>query len=235
MEFEIDTALVEAILTHERQQTSTELREHGALSAYRNSLRRHDERLANATDAPTLACKAGCFWCCYFSVDVRPVEVFNILEFMHAQFTDEERARVKNEVESNSALLRNLSELERARRNIKCPFLVAGRCSIYTARPQTCRNYHATDAAGCQKSFEEPENLDIDPEFAPSVYQAGGAHVDAFSKAMLDAGYDIGAYELNLALKEALADPSTARERFESKRRVFAVNRLDVTFEFIES
>jgi hypothetical protein len=29
-------------------------------------------------DAHTLACKNGCFWCCYFTVDVRAVEVFSI-------------------------------------------------------------------------------------------------------------------------------------------------------------
>src|SRR5215831_7627229 len=125
MEFAIDSALVESILTREQQQSSAELREHGALIAYRNSLRRHDERIANATDAPTLACKVGCYWCCYFSVDVRPVEVLNILEFIDAHFTDEEKVCVISEIEANSALLRDLSELERARHNVKCPFLLA--------------------------------------------------------------------------------------------------------------
>src|SRR5262252_7035743 len=112
MEFAIDSALVESILTREQEQACTELREHGPLIAYRNSLRRHDERLANASDAHTLACKAGCYWCCYFSVDVRPVEVFNILEFIDAHFTDVEKARVNREIEANSALLSGISELE---------------------------------------------------------------------------------------------------------------------------
>jgi hypothetical protein len=82
-------------------------------------------------------------------------------------------------------------------------------------RPQTCRNYHATNVAGCQQSFDDPENLDIDPDFAPWVYQAGGAHVDAFSTAVRDAGYDVDAYEFNGALEAALSDPA-ARARFES-------------------
>jgi hypothetical protein len=55
---------------------------------------------------------------------------------------------------------------------------------------QSCRNYHATNVAGCRQSYEEPENLDIDSDFAPGVYQAGGAHVEAVSTAMCDAGYD---------------------------------------------
>jgi Fe-S-cluster containining protein len=110
--------------------------------------------------------------------------------------------------------------MERMRRNVKCPFLSAGRCSIYEARPQTCRNYHATDVAGCQQSYEDPDNLDIDPEFAPLVYQAGGAHVDAFTRAMREEGYDTNVYEMNCALDTALSEPD-ARERFEHKRAPF--------------
>jgi hypothetical protein len=52
------------------------------------------------------------------------------------------------------------------------------------------------------------------------VYQAGGAHVEAFSAATCDAGYDVDAYELNGALDAALSQPS-ARERFESGLKPF--------------
>ena len=62
--------------------------------------------------------------------------------------------------------------------------------------------------------------MDIDPDFAPWVYQAGTAHVDAFSTAMRDAGYDVNAYELNCALDAALSEPA-ARERFESRLQPF--------------
>jgi Fe-S-cluster containining protein len=102
------------------------------------------------------------------------------------------------------------------KRNVKCPFLREGRCSIYSVRPQTCRNYHATSAVGCQQSYENPDNLDIDPEFAPLVYQAGGAHVDAVTAAMREAGYDTNVYEMNNAIDVALSEPG-ARERFEAK------------------
>jgi Fe-S-cluster containining protein len=154
-------------------------------------------------------------------VDVRAAEVFRILDFVEQSFTPEEKARVYAEVRVNSAALRNLGEDERVTRNVKCPLLNEGRCTAYAARPQSCRNYHATNVAGCRQSYEEPENLDIDPDFAPGVYQAGGAHVEAVSAAMREAGYDVNAYELNCALDAALSDPG-ARERFESRRRPFA-------------
>jgi len=221
MEFEIDFAAVEKLTSQEYAQADAELAQFGPMAALNRSLARQDERLANAADAPTLACKAGCYWCCYFSVDVRAVEVFNIIEYVERELDTVERERIYREIAVNSVLLKDVAEHERVQRNIKCPFLNAGRCTIYAARPQTCRNYHATNAAGCERSYREPDNMDIDPDFAPGVYQAGGAHVEAFAKALRDAGYDTNAYELNGALAAALADPGT-RRRFEGKQPPFA-------------
>ena len=210
MEIPIDEAFVGAILAQEYAQAREEIRTVGALGALRNSQRRHDARIAAAPDVGTLDCRAGCTWCCHFSVDVRAVEVFGALEFVERNFTDEQKARVRAEIAVNSDVLRHLGEIERMTRNVKCPFLDGGRCSIYAVRPQTCRNYHATDVTGCRQSFEQPENLDIDPDFAPWVYQAGSAHVDAFSTALRDSGYDVNAYELNGAFDAALSDPGAA-------------------------
>ena len=235
MEFTIDFASVRKIISEEYRRTRAEIAEEGAVRAYRHSQQRLDERLAAAPDASTLACKAGCSWCCYFTVDVRPVEVFSILDYIHSELTSAERERVLHEVEMNNAVLEGLNIDERSRRNLKCAFLAAGRCTIYAARPQTCRNYHATSAAGCQQSFEEPDNLDIDPEFAPLVYQTGAAHVDAFSKAMCDAGYDIAAFELHTALAAAMAQPTIIRQRFEARQRPFAdLQGAEVPLEFME-
>ena len=220
MEFTLDYGLVRDILKQELARSRDEIRDLGALRALESSQQRHDARIAAAADVGTLACRAGCTWCCYFTVDVRAAEVFRILDFVEQSFTLEEKARVYAEVRVNSVAIRNLGEGERVTRNVKCPFLNEGRCTIYAARPQTCRNYHATNAAGCRQSFEEPENLEIDPEFAPGVYQAGGAHVEAVSTAMCDAGYDAYAYELNCGLDAALSQPS-ARRRFESRLKPF--------------
>ena len=220
MEIELDEDLVRGIVDQEQRQAGAEIDRLGPVAAYENSRSRHDARLAAAPDAHTLACRNGCFWCCYFTVDVRAVEVFSILDFMARELSAEELQRVRREIEANSALLQGLSELERMRRNVKCPFLAAGRCTIYAARPQTCRNYHATDAAGCRASYEQPDNTEIDPEFAPLLYQTGGAHVDAFCSSLHARGYDTNAYELSSALAAALADPES-RARFDKKQKPF--------------
>ena len=220
MEFFLDLSLVRGILEQERAQARNEIGSAGVLRALASSQHRHDARIAAAPDAGTLACRAGCAWCCYFTVDVRAAEVFGILDFVEQSLAPAEKARIYTEVRANSAMLRALGEGGRVTRNLKCPFLSEGRCAIYPVRPQSCRNYHATDAAGCRQSYEEPDNLDIDPEFAPGVYQTGAAHVEAFSGATSEAGYDARAYELNRALDAALSEPR-ARERFESKLKPF--------------
>jgi Fe-S-cluster containining protein len=234
VEITIDEGLVRGIIAQETGQARAEIEQDGPVAAYENSRRRHDARLSAAPDAHTLACKNGCYWCCYFTVDVRAVEVFSILDFMERELTAEQQTRVRREIEANSALLQGLSEHERMRRNVKCPFLAEGRCTIYEARPQTCRNYHATDVTGCRASYEHPENLDIDPDFAPLVYQSGGAHVDAFCSSLQQLGYDTNAYELSTALAAALLDPQ-ARARFLAKQSPFTtLTGSEVPTEFFD-
>jgi hypothetical protein len=104
---------------------------------------------------------------------------------------------------------------------------------VYAARPHTCRNYHATDAAGCRQSFEQPNNLDIDPAFAPFRYQIGAAHVEAFYAEVAAVGHDTQVFELNAALCEALSDPSGYAERMSAKQAPFpSLSGRDVEPEF---
>lgn len=234
MEIEIDWPTVRSIIDAEQTLTTAHIQQLGPIAACEQSQSRHDQRLAAASDTGTLACKAGCFWCCFFSVDVRAVEVFRILQFMEQQLVPRERERIQQQIQTNLQLLGGGDEESRTRQNIRCPFLDQGRCVIYSARPQTCRNYHATDVAGCRLSYEQPDNEDIDPEFAPLTYQIGAAHVDGFSKAMADAGYDTSVFEMNAALAQALAEPG-AQQRFEAGKPPFiALRGLPVPLEFEE-
>ncbi len=105
MEISLDLAFVRRVLMQEYELARDEIRADGVWRALENSQRRHDERLAAAPDVGTLACRAGCAWCCYFTVDVRAVEAFSILDFVERTFTAEEKARVYAEIRANSAAL----------------------------------------------------------------------------------------------------------------------------------
>jgi Fe-S-cluster containining protein len=234
MEFTIDFELVRKLARTEYQRATTEIAELGIMEAFQRSLRRHDQQLTHATDANTLACKQGCSWCCHFSIDIRAIEAFNIAAFMKDNFSAERIQQIRSEMESNRALLSVLDEEQRMQQNVKCPFLSDGSCSIYAARPQTCRNYHATDVAGCKQSYEQPNNEDIAPEYAPITFQTGAAQVDAFAKAMKAAGYPTDVYELNTAVLEVLNDSHNSWRCFTNKLAPFNLSGHDVPLEFAE-
>lgn len=234
MEFLIDFALVRKLASHEYDRATSEIDSHGILQAFRNSLQRHDSQLAAASDIGTLACKQGCSWCCHFSVDVRPIETFNIVHFINEHFSAEAVQQLRTKLVANSNTLGRLDEQQRMTHNIKCAFLINERCSIYAARPQTCRNYHATDSGGCKLSYEQPDNMDIAPEFAPITFQTGASQVDAFAKAMRDEGFVTDVYELNSAILEALDNTETSWQRFINKESPFGISGDDVPLEFID-
>ena len=233
MEFTIDLQLVRELVADEQSRANAEIAELGPITALAQSQSRHDQRLAAAADVSSLACRAGCSWCCHFTIDVRAVEVFRILDHLHA-FPEPEQQRLRARIETNAQQLACLDEEERARINIECAFLRDGQCSIYAVRPQTCRNYHATDVTGCQQAFEQPDNEDIDPDFAPQFYQIGRSHVEAFSQALNEARFDQDVYEFNAALLTAMNEPD-ARSRFLSKSQPFTdLVGTDVPPEFLE-
>jgi Fe-S-cluster containining protein len=233
MEFTIDLQLIRELIADEKTIAAAEIGERGPLVAFARSQARHDQRLAAAADLGSLACRAGCSWCCHFTIDVRAVEVLRILDYLRT-FPAPEQRRLWTRIESNAQQLAALNEDERAQVNIECAFLRDGQCSIYPVRPQTCRNYHATDVAGCKQAFEEPDNEDIDPDFAPLFYQIGRTHVEAFAKALGDARFDTQAYEFNAALSAALNEPNT-RSRFLSNEQPFTdLTGSEVPPEFLE-
>src|SRR5262252_6172739 len=106
MEFTLDLAFVRSILTQEHASARDEISAMGVARALERSQHRHDARIASAPDVDTLACRAGCTWCCYFTVDVRAVEVFAILDVVERTFTAAEKVRVYAEVRANAATLR---------------------------------------------------------------------------------------------------------------------------------
>ena len=94
MEITLDIDFIRAIIAREYERAREDIRREGVMSAFERSQRRHDERVDSSPDVGTLACRAGCTWCCHFSVDVRAVEVFRILDHIEREFLPEQKARV---------------------------------------------------------------------------------------------------------------------------------------------
>ena len=133
MEIEIDFEAVRRLTTEEYALARREIEALGIMAAFERSQQRHDARLATAADAPTLACKAGCSWCCHFSVDVRAVEALQILEFMRRNFSAADQERLQAQIRQNSLEVAPLTDLERMKRTRPCIF------SISSSSARSCR------------------------------------------------------------------------------------------------
>jgi Fe-S-cluster containining protein len=112
--------------------------------------------LANAP-AGAVACKAGCDHCCYQSVGVTPPEALAIVAHLRATHSSDELAEVRQHIAQRYEQTRELTSAERFSPNQPCAFLVAGRCSIYEARPLSCRGMNSLDADECAKRLRDPE------------------------------------------------------------------------------
>lgn len=176
--------------------------------------------LIASSASPGVACQAGCWYCCYYKVDVRAEEVLLIADYVRVKFSPDRLKQLKDDVAANAQTMRGLSDTEQLQANLKCVFLTDGKCSVYDVRPSHCKIFHARDLAGCKKSYEEPTNLNIPNSFIPELFHAGEAHLKGFRQAVSDSDYDCSVYELNSALEKALAD-STPGRRYAKRKKAF--------------
>jgi hypothetical protein len=173
-----------------------------------------------------LACRAGCSLCCWLRVDVFAHEVFLIAHHLQTEVDPAELARIKGNLATHAALVFPLTPFEHATRNIPCPLLKDGKCSIYAVRPNACRRQHSTDLAACQHTFDHPTDLEFpgahDRELFRTLTLAMHYSADAYEQL----GYDSTIYELGTALHEALDSPS-CWQRWRAGKKAF--QRASVT------
>ena len=104
--------------------------------------------------APKIACREGCSWCCRGpQVLASAHEVLDLAAWMKEHFSAEEIQATHERIAS--AILQFDRECEghdplRPAPRITCPLLQDDRCSVYPARPLPCRGWHSLDVARCQ-------------------------------------------------------------------------------------
>jgi Fe-S-cluster containining protein len=167
-----------------------------------------------------LDCRDGCSFCCYLRVDATAAEVFNIADHIRTKFSKAEQAELMLRLASHSERVRTLTFAEHFTQNIPCPLLSDGRCSVYSLRPFSCRQFHSQDVAVCQYSHEHPDDLE----------SPGGMHsqlFDTLQKAQAQvcavydqAGFHAASYELGSAILEALNNSASWR-RWRNHKKPF--------------
>lgn len=117
-----------------------------------------DGLLARAADRPP-ACRAGCAHCCHQAVGVTPPEVFAIHAHLRASRAPGELDAVVERIRAADDRTRGMAAADRLSPELPCPFLDVdeARCTIYEARPLSCRGTNSLDAAACERTLRDPD------------------------------------------------------------------------------
>jgi Fe-S-cluster containining protein len=191
------------------------------LDSYRDALRGVDGSLQGALDwtQATVACRAGCSFCCSLQIDVRAHEVFLIMRHLRRTRSAEQLADLQASVVAARDHRRaaSASHLGGARR--KCVLLESDLCSIYEVRPAACRRYYSRSVAACEQvwhGIDPKEEIEI-----PLIAEIGRHVANGIHNAFVRAGFDGFCYELTAALAEALADPN-CEARWHAGQKAFS-------------
>jgi Fe-S-cluster containining protein len=233
-----DLALAAASTAHGTLRGAPSLA--GTVELARNAMaatsRLADGLLARAP-AGAVACQAGCDHCCYQAVGVTPPEALAIFDHLKSTRSRDELARITAKVSEHHARTHDLSSEERFSPDHPCPFLEAGNCSIYEARPLSCRGMNSLDAGECATRLREPE--------ARAAFLASGRGGHSYLEPIrafhaISAGLQLGLaelynldmrpLELTAALQLLLAGPESGPRDWISGEKPFeAAVRTDAT------
>jgi len=191
-------------------------------AALRRALGSYDELNASKVEqtGATLVCRPGCSLCCWLRVDVYAPEVFLIADTLRKELPPPELKALRERLASHTELVTRLTVLEHATRNVACPLSKEGWCSVYVARPHTCRRHHSQDLAACQFTYDHPDDMEFPGAHSRELFhdltEAMGLHAAVYEYL----GFDATIYELGSALEEALTDAACWR-RWRSKKKAF--------------
>jgi Fe-S-cluster containining protein len=163
-------------------------------------------------DAPVLACRAGCAFCCYLMVTVVAPEAVALATKLRESLSETELAELQQRVTETYQQTEQLNNAERARARIACPLLTdKSECRLYEDRPLDCRGYHSLDRDACEALLADP--LAGHP-VSPVRQTIGNAIKSGLSQAIFETRLEIPAlrYELIEALHRCLADPDAGKK-----------------------
>jgi Fe-S-cluster containining protein len=173
-----------------------------------NFYKRLDETISGASAhvEQGVQCKKGCSYCCHFRVDVSANEVFAITDYMKTKFDSEQFERHLETAKENKKKMAMLSQSKRIVTNVACPLLVDSMCSIYEVRPAMCRKIHSTNVDACERSFENPEDSNIENAEHPVLAAITMTMLTAARDGFISHKLDDTVYDLSEVLIFALED-----------------------------
>lgn len=151
-----------------------------------------------------IACRKGCHWCCHQAVFANSYEIHYLAAQIKKIKNDVERRTILEKANEKSIQTSKLSDEEVLKYKHPCPFLSAGACSLYRARPMACRIYLSFDLESCLEFYHHPENEHSYPALLEFPLRAGRMMNEGFMAALKAGGIDTAEFRLEEGLRIAL-------------------------------
>ncbi|GAA5171948.1 YkgJ family cysteine cluster protein [Viridibacterium curvum] len=168
--------------------------------------------------ADPIACGRGCATCCSLRVTATAPEVLRVARHLRERVDGDTCVRLVRRLFEADGLTRDLDESERVALRHKCPFIDKAACVIYPVRPLACRGHASHSRKACVQAARG--QIDSVPH-SVAHRDARSLIQNALQSALRDTGLGWGAYELNHALRIALATPD-AEARYLQGEDLFA-------------
>jgi Fe-S-cluster containining protein len=166
-----------------------------------------------AAEGSAAACAPGCAYCCHQRVSIFPHEALSLLHALREEMSGTVRASVESRIRANAVAVDGMTVERHYAANLRCAFLVEGRCSAYLRRPSICASFHSMSRARCEQAFDRPEGMGTPRNSRPVLLEMqvlADALVEATTNALGAAGLDARKIELHQALRSLLDDPAAA-------------------------
>ncbi len=137
-------------------------------------------------------CRQGCAWCCHQEVFAVTHEFLYLREYADRELSGESRAGVLARAREKERLTVNRPLEEQLKVRVACPFLEAGSCLAYEARPMACRIYLSSSVSSCQWDHDHPGNGTKHPDLYEFPLQAGRMLNEGFVAGLKQMGLQVG-------------------------------------------
>lgn len=180
-----------------------------------------DKSNVAAPNMDSVACKAGCYFCCEVYVSAQAPRLFAIADWLRANRPDIDDEIVR--LRAADEKLRGLGVEARGAANLSCPFLEDGKCGIYPVRPAACRGMFSLSLDACIASAQAEGDEIPTPAHAARLR---GAYEQSLSALLHQWRLPTQHYELAHGVLVALTEPE-AESRWYDGEDIFAGVGID--------
>lgn len=176
-----------------------------ALEAAEFHLKRfHD---GDQAEAP-LACARGCTFCCHQYVGLSVPELAVLAKFITSRMNRAGQTRLLARLSEVALATLGMGHFERASSHIDCPLLdpESRRCTVYVARPLTCRGMHSLSREACEEDDVAPGRTRPIPQYASHKAVTRSIAI-GLQLGLAERGAQVSELELTAALRQVLERP----------------------------